>query len=87
MIFPFIFSIGAFLLYIQFSPKMGNIWYRNGYFTPKGALSLIVYPLQEIKMWNPNLWDINYFIWIIFTYLIIIIYNYLKLCYLIKYND
>jgi len=38
-------------------------------------------------MWNPNLWDINYFIWIIFTYLIIIIYNYLKLCYLIKYND
>ena len=42
---------------------MGNIWYRNGYFVPMGAINLIIYPLKEIKMWNPKLWDINYFMY------------------------
>ena len=69
MILPYIFVTILFLFYIQYSPKMGNIWYRNGYFVPRGAINLMIYPLKEIKMWNPKLWDINYFMWIIITYM------------------
>jgi|AACY02.14.fsa_nt_gi hypothetical protein len=54
-----------YLLYIQFSPQMGHIWWRDGNFTPMGAIKVILYPLKEIKMWNMEMWDINYFIWII----------------------
>ena len=76
MILAYVLITFIFLLYIQFSPKMGNIWYRNGYFVPRGAVNLMVYPLREIKMWNPKLWDINYFIWIIFTYIVMKLYIY-----------
>ena len=55
----------VFLLYIQFSPTMGNIWYRCGYFTPMGALNVMVYPFKNILMWKPNMWIINYPIWLI----------------------
>ena len=44
---------------------MGHIWWRDGNFTPMGAIKVILYPLKEIKMWNIEMWDINYFIWII----------------------
>ena len=31
-----------YLLYVQFSPGMGNIWYRNEeYFSPMGAINMI----------------------------------------------
>ena len=53
------------LLYVQFSPQMGNIWWRNDYFSSLGAIKIIVYPLYEIKMWNIEFWDINYFIWLL----------------------
>ena len=76
MILAYVLITFIFLLYIQFSPKMGNIWYRNGYFVPRGAVNLMVYPLREAKMWNPKLWDINYFIWIIFTYIVMKLYIY-----------
>ena len=57
-----------FLLYIQFSDGMGNIWYRNGeYFSPMGAVHIIAYPLHCIQMWYPDMWDINYLVWIITT--------------------
>ena len=68
MALPYIFSSGIYLLYVQFSSKMGNIWYRNGYFVLMGALNLIMYPLFEIRMWNPMLWDINYFMWMLLTF-------------------
>ena len=60
-----IFSTLFFLSYIQFSPKMGNIWWRNGYFRPLGAVKLMIYPFKNYKMWLFELWDINYFIWIL----------------------
>lgn len=66
----------TYLLYIQFSPQMGNIWWRDNYFSPYGAYELIIYPLVEFKMWNIEFWDINYFIWIIFGILINIIIIY-----------
>jgi len=60
-----------FLLYIQFSPGMGNIWYRNNeYFSPIGALHVMVFPFQTVQMWYPTMWDINYVIWLLFGILV-----------------
>jgi len=54
-----------FLLYIQYSPGMGNIWYRNNeYFSPMGAYNVMIFPLQSVYMWRPDMWDINYFVWL-----------------------
>ena len=64
LIIEFFLTI-LYLLYVQFSPQMGNIWWRNDYFSPLGAIKIIVYPLYEIKMWNIEFWDINYFIWLL----------------------
>jgi len=55
-----------FLLYIQYSPGMGNIWYRNNeYFSPMGALRVMVFPFRNIQMWYPTMWDINYIMWLL----------------------
>jgi len=60
----------GYMVYVQFSPSMGKIWYRedsegNGYFSFGGLFDLIAYPLQNWRMWKPELWDINYFMWIL----------------------
>ena len=60
----------GYLLYIQFSPKMGKIWWRNGNFTPMGAINLAIYPFQNKEMWKPCMWDINYFMWLTGGYII-----------------
>ena len=65
MLFMIFILTLLYLLYIQFSPQMGHIWWREGHFTPIGAIKVILYPLKELKMWNMEMWDINYFIWII----------------------
>lgn len=70
-----IFITIIYLLYVQFSPQIGNIWWRNDYFSPMGAIKIIVYPLYEIKMWNVEFWDINYFIWVLFGVIIYFIIN------------
>jgi len=70
-----IFITVIYLLYVQFSPQIGNIWWRNDYFSPMGAIKIIVYPLYEIKMWNIEFWDINYFIWLLFGVIINFIIN------------
>ena len=67
---PYFFATTLFLLYIQFSPKMGNIWYRNGHFVPMGALRVAIYPFKNYRMWNPEIWDINYPVWLIATKLV-----------------
>ena len=62
-----------YLLYIQFSPEMGEIWYRNNkYFCFNGAWKVIIFPLSNEKMWCFEMWDINYFIWI-FLYIILVL--------------
>jgi len=69
MISGFIITTIIYLLYIQFSPGMGNIWYRNDeYFSPMGAVRVMIYPCYNVAMWYPNMWDINYFIWILFYF-------------------
>jgi hypothetical protein len=54
---------------------MGNIWYRNGHIVPMGAFRVAIYPLRNYRMWNPEIWDINYPIWLIVTKLIIWLYK------------
>jgi len=66
----------VFLLYIQFSPGMGQIWIRNGSFMPRGAFNLIIYPFKNIRMWKPNVWDINYPMWIFVSVCIFKYYKY-----------
>ena len=77
-----IFITIVYLLYVQFSPQMGNIWWRNDYFSPMGAIKIIVYPLYEIKMWNVEFWDINYFIWLLFGVIINFIINLIDILYI-----
>ncbi len=62
--FTSVLSTVAFLLYIQFSPTMGNIWIRDGHFTPRGAIDVMLYPFREWQMWKPGMWIINYPVWI-----------------------
>ena len=64
-----ILSTLGFSLYITFSPKMKGITFRtddqnNIRFTPKNLLRLMVAPYFEPQLWKPNMWDINYFVWL-----------------------
>ncbi len=66
MLFTIFIITLLFLLYIQYSPGMGNIWYRNNeYFSPMGALHVMVFPFQNVQMWYPTMWDINYIMWLL----------------------
>ena len=67
----------AYLMYIQFSPTMGNIWYRCGYFSFTGAWRLIKHPFQESLMWRPSMWVINYPIWLFCSLALTQLYVYL----------
>lgn len=68
LLFHLVITTIVFLLYIQFSPGMGNIWYRNNeYFSPMGAVRVLLFPLQNAQMWLPNMWDLNYIIWVAIT--------------------
>ena len=56
-----------YLMYIQFSPGMGNIWYRNDeYFSPMGAVKMILAPFYVKELWRPEFWDINFIVWSLF---------------------
>ena len=58
----------SYAIYIQFSNKMGNIWYRSNSLGKKsiqlnGLIHTIIAPLKSSSMfmWNYKFWDINYF--------------------------
>lgn len=72
------FGAILFALYVEFSPSMGNVWYRKdsdgiGFFSFGGLFDLIIFPLKNLQMWYPSMWDINFYIWIGVSY---IIFNY-----------
>ena len=65
-------SLIIFLIYLEYSPNLGNIWYRidstgNRKIMIKGAISVILYPFKNITLWYPNNWDLNYFVYLYFT--------------------
>lgn len=65
-IFSITLLLILYLLYIQFSPGMGNIWYRNNeYYSLMGAVKMILAPLNLHYMWYPCMWDINFLMWIL----------------------
>ena len=62
-------STGLFALYVQFSPKMGNIWIRKDdegkdVFVPKNLLNLMVEPFFNKQFWNAKNLDMN---WVFLT--------------------
>ena len=75
-----------YLLYIQYCPGMGDIWYRNNqYYCFMGAWKVMIFPLQNSAMWNISMWDINYFVWII-VYVLIISVHHLHQNYLLHHH-
>ena len=55
-----------YILYIEFSPTMGNIWFRNGVFAPYNIIRLMIAPLYDSNYWMyTTMWMINYPLWII----------------------
>ncbi len=55
----------GYILYIEFSPSMGNIWIRSGHFVPSNIIRLMFQPFHDIKMWTfTSMWPINYIIWL-----------------------
>ena len=75
MILSIIVLTIIFLLYIQYSPTMGNIWMRDGHFTPRGAVDVMLYPFREWQMWKPEMWIINYPLWVVVVVSGIIFYQ------------
>ena len=65
-----------FALYIEASPSMGNIWFRNDVnnvkkFQITGLISVIISPLRVKELWLPKNWDINFFVGIIIVSLLV----------------
>lgn len=60
---PLIASIG-YILYLELSPGLGNIWWRDGRFMPMSILRMAGYALREPRIWLPDMWDLNYFVWV-----------------------
>ena len=56
---------GGYVGYLELCPSMGNIWWRDGHFSPKGIYNCVFYPFKNIRMWWPDMWDINFPMWII----------------------
>ena len=66
-----------YLLYIEFSPGMGNIWWRDNKLFLAGAVSMFVNPLHNTTLWSPSLWDLNFIVWLIgFAFIDLSIKNY-----------
>ena len=63
-----------YMLYVQFSSKIGGIWLRPNdkgqwSFTLLGLSTMIFSPFSNIRLWYPDMWDLNYFVGTSITYL------------------
>lgn len=76
------FIIGVFILWVinlELNPAITNVWLRpdiNGEisFCPFNLVLLLIKPFQELWMWNPVFWDINFYTFFIIVYFS---YNYI----------
>ena len=60
-------SFFIYLGYLELNPKITGIWLRrdsnNNFFIALSSLwNYVLYPFKEIKLWYPNMWDLNIFI-------------------------
>ena len=58
-------ATAGYLIHVQFSRGMGNIWWRAGRLSPGGAWAVMMYALRERRMWSPEFWDLNYPVWVL----------------------
>ena len=58
------FATCIYLLYLEINPKITGIWLRKDS-NNKIVLALhnlkdfFAYPFKELRMWKPNMWDMN----------------------------
>jgi len=62
----FIYFI-IFLIYLELSPKLKNIWIRCNSdnilkICPSGIISMLKKPFTDVFFWYPQFWDINYYV-------------------------
>ena len=62
----FIYFI-IFLIYLELSPKLKNIWIRCDSdnilkICPSGIISMLKKPFTDVFFWYPQFWDINYYV-------------------------
>ena len=60
IIFGMVYGTFVYSLYVQFSPSMGGIWFRNGHFVPKNLFRLMIYPFFSLDFWYPTMWIVNW---------------------------
>jgi hypothetical protein len=70
-----LFSFFFWLLYIEFHPKLGFMWIRPNslnelLFSFNSLKHILLSPFKSIYIWNINLWEINFFIFIVLFYFI-----------------
>ena len=66
----------TFISYLELSPKLGNIWYRtasdgNKYINFGSLLEFIYKPFKQSFFWYPQFWDINIYIGLYITTLLV----------------
>jgi hypothetical protein len=81
LILSVIISTIIFAIYVEINPKMTNIWFRinsNGEKTIQliNLFHLMVGPLYYDFYWYPNYLDINYFMYLLLSFLFIGVLNY-----------
>jgi len=80
LLLAFVISTIIFGIYVEINPKITNIWYR---INSKGVKTIQIYnllylmcgPLNYLFYWTPNYLDINYFTYLIITFIIIELIN------------
>ena len=73
-------GLSYFIYYVEFSPSLGNIWYRPDETGKKviqleGLLSLMYEPFKKREFWYFKNWDLN---WITTVFSIVFSYYIVK---------
>ena len=58
-------GLSYYTLYVQFHPKIGNIWYRNDQNNIKrlqlnNLVNLLKQPFERLDFWYFSNWDLNW---------------------------
>ena len=78
--FPAFLGTTYYALYVQFHPKIGNVWIRMDSNKVKrlqlqGLFDLMKEPFKNSFYWKPENWDLN---WVVTTGGFIVAYNLVK---------
>lgn len=67
----YMIATAVYIVYIECSPTMGNIWIRNGVFAPYNIIRLMIVPLYDWNYWSyVSMWMINYPLWLGIVFII-----------------